>query len=581
MNIQQVSALPPIEKSTVGVDIETTGGYKDPYRDRILSLQVSDGETAWILKDNFVSAIPLLTNPDVKKIGQNLSFELKYFKHHLGIDTVNIYDTLMAERILTAGDLGRGNALDEILARRFGIFTDKSIRDQFKDHTGPFTQEQLEYMAKDVLYLERIREKQLVDIANLGMGRVLQLENALVPVVSQMELDGIGFDRELWFKNQRWVYEQIAELDQKISKYIQLPVIVPLFGNVEMGINLGSPDQVEEYLNRRGMQLTDTNEKTLIRKVISLDPASHEAVFIRDILKRRGLLKLLMKYHEHVNPITGNIHTEWNQIKADTGRFSSSNPNLQNVKRPEKGEPNFREAFLPDPGCVFVIADYSQQEVRIMAQISHDEKLMRAAENSDVYSQMGEVVYNKPTPKGSKERDVVKTVILGDAYGLGAEATAERLGVTLERANEIKEDLRRSFPVLYGWFDQQGYKVAQYGYVETLLGRRRWVLDARGADQKALARYKRIARNMPIQGTGADTMKMAMVRFSDWLKENNYNDVRIKLQVHDELVVQSPPDKAEEIKYQLVGAMESCMAEVCPDVLPGVDAGISEKWSKV
>src|SRR5574341_597224 len=245
MKIEQVKALPPINASIVGVDIETSFDLKgeedsaNPYTDRMLSIQVSDGETVWILEDNFMSAVSVLANPEVKKVGQGFAYDLKFLRHNLGINIENIHDTLMAERVLHAGQI-MPHGLDAILSRRCGVFVDKSIRDQFANHEGQFTEQQLEYMATDVFYLPKIREMQLQDASLRGLGRVIALENETVPVTADMILRGICFDHELWDSSVVWIKEKKEEIKLRIAEYAGVPYTPNLFGGVELGINLSS-----------------------------------------------------------------------------------------------------------------------------------------------------------------------------------------------------------------------------------------------------------------------------------------------------------------------------------------------------
>lgn len=586
MDIQPVSTLPPLECACVGVDIETDGGVNsDPYRHRMVSLQVSDGQSVWILRDNYASAIPVLVNPEVLKIGHGLSFDLKFLNHGLGIETVTVYDTLMAERIITTGT-GIGNGLDDVLARRLGVLVDKTIRSQFANHRGEFTSEQLDYMARDVLYLLSLREQQLADIGKAGMGRVLALENSLVPIVAQMELDGVGFDRDLWNSHVGWMEERLEDIKKRVASYLGLTTLTTLFGTTEIELNLSSPDQVRVKLNslleEQKLSLNSTKEEVLDEIKAKIPDACLAGRFISDLLEWRGWQKLITSgYDQYVNSVTGKIHTNWNQIQADTGRLSSSGPNLQNVRKPTQQEPNFRHLFPPDPGYVYAVADYSQQEIRVLAEASGDPDLIRAANDHDVYSSVGEIVYKKPTPKGSVERDRVKVGVLGDVFGSGPKNLARQLRVSIEEAMEVQRELRAGLPATYRWLEAQGQFMAQRGYAKSLLGRRRYVPGAVGASQDMFWHYRNIARNMPVQGTAADITKEAMVRYTCWAKEHGYRDARIVLTEHDELVVQVRRDQADMVLPQVVGAMESAMEDLCPRIKAGVDAAILERWDKV
>lgn len=588
MKIIECEVLPAIEAQVIGVDIETSSVNRigkrpiaEPYQDRIITLQVSDGETVWVLKNNFISAVPLLANPEVKKIIHNASFDWKFLKHHLAVETVNLHDSMLCERLLTAGTMA-GNGLGDVLARRVGVLTDKSIREDFSLTNGHLSSEQLEYVAKDVLYLPEIWRQQLKEIGITGMGRVLAVENAIVPVVSRMELEGVEFDRALWAKYVIELEQRMNAIKQRVADYMGITYMPSLFGGIEMELNLSSRDQIKAELEAMDVFLADTKEATLVEALTVGYPAKADQ-FIRDILEWRGYEKMLgFDYPKYVNPITGRIHPSWNQIKADTGRFSCSDPNLQQVIKPEKGEwVNFRHLFPPKRGYKYIISDYSQQEPRILAEASGDPAMIKAANETDIYAAYGLPVYGHVAEKGSHERDQLKVAVLADAYGGGAGSLSRALGVSLEDAAKVQEKLHQAFPVARQWGSKQAQALAQRGYVTSLWGRRRYALDARGASRDDSHKFERMARNMPIQATAADIGKEAMRRFSEWSKENGYTECRIVLAVHDELVVQAPEHQAEEAKLGLEMAMLTAMEDICPNVKAGIEAGIRDLWEKV
>jgi DNA polymerase-1 len=592
MKIQQVNALPDLShKAELAFDIETTrhdGKNSDPYSDRIVSLQVSDGDNVWVLRNNYQSASPFLTNPDIKKLAHNASFDVKFLKHHLGgIEINNIHDTLLAERLIQSGRDGVSNGLDEVLARRTGVYTDKSVRDQFANHYGDFTEQQLDYMAKDVVYLPKIRQQQLDEIGKAGMGRVLSLENSIVPVVAQMELDGIGFDREMWKEHLIWFEQKKEEIKQRVAEYLDVPSQASLFGGMEIGINLSSTEQVKTQLAELGINLFDTREATLqdtieYHTTTELSNQGNAVRFMRDVLEWRGWEKLIgYAYHTHVNPITGRIHASWNQLAAQTGRFSCSNPNLQQVRRPVEGEPNLRAAFIPDYGEVLVIADYSQQEPRVLAQLVGDPAMLRAASETDMYTALGEPVYNRKITKKDAERQRLKIGLLAYFYGAYAKKLAYVLGVSFEEAQAFVSRLDTAFPKAIQNGKQRVQFVAQRGYMTSLMGRRCWLLGAVGASQDEMWRYRNQALNGPVQMSSADITKLAMQLFYTWTKENGYDRVRIRMAIHDELVVSCPETQADEVLYNLKAAMETAMSMICPDVRPEVEAGIKPHWTKV
>lgn len=581
MTIHQVNALPSWDTPIAAVDIETTvlyGSDADPFRDRIISIQVSDGENDYILRDNYSSVIPMLVNPEIKKLGHGLSFDLRFLNHQLGIETFNVHDTLIIERVLTAGDNTRGNGLGEVLARRCGVFSDKTIRDQFKNHVGPMTQQQIEYAAMDVHHLLNIYQQQVKEISNFGMGKIMALENALVPVVVQMELMGVAFDRELWNKCVSWVEQKIDLVKTRTADLLELQKQYSLLGGLSIPLNMNSGDQVLDQLRKLGYILLDTNETTLQDFLVTVTSDSVVGQFVECVLEYRGLEKLKnADYPKYINPTTGKIHSSFNQVQARTGRFSSSNPNLQNVRHPTEGEPNFREPFMAYPGYTLLGADFSTQEPKIMAQISGDENMRKASNSTDMYSALGSIAYGEEITKKDPRRQMLKITLLGDAYGSGVNNTARQLGASVEVAQNIRAELRKSFPGFYKWAQNQKYFAAQNGYVKTIWGRRNWVLGAKGASSDDLNRYERIAVNSPIQGSAADITKLAMVKLADRLRERALV-ATFCLQVHDEIVLQCPDEQIEDTRTFLETSMLDAMQEICPDVMPKVDSYTNKRW---
>lgn len=443
MNIQQVSALPEIDCRILAMDIETTTltGKKisDPFQDRIVALAVSDGDNVWILRDNFQTATSLLTNPDYKKLFFNAAFDLSFLNHQLGIETVNVSDILLAERILHAGE-NMPHGLQDVLARRCGVFTDKSIRDSFSAHTGPFTHEQLQYIATDVAYLRAIREQQIEDISKAALGKVMALEMQVLPVVVSMILRGVGFDRDVWAKNIVWIEDRMQAMRREIANKYQLGYQPSLVSDkIDLSINLNSTDQIQELLHTLGIDLDSTAEP-VVQAYLDAHP---DAPFLNELLEWRGWQKMLsMSYPEHVSPITGRIHASWNQVPTDTGRMSCSEPSLQNVPRPDEDHPeypDFRGAFIPRPGYSFIVADYSQQEMRVLAEYSQDETLLRGFEEGlDIHTATAAAMYGIPMENVSKhQRFSAKAINFGIVFGMGPQKLAGRLKISVKEAEKF------------------------------------------------------------------------------------------------------------------------------------------------
>src|SRR5512139_1312035 len=584
MNILTVHDLPTISVPAIGIDLETTStpGRKisNPWQDKIISIQVSDGETAWVLPpgSNFRSVVPLLNNPDVKKIGHNIAFDLSFLIQQLEAEPVNVYDTMLMSRLIYAGKDMR-HSLDAVLAVELGVNLDKSTRAQFAQHTGQLTDEQLHYIVEDVAYLNKLREVQIPKVSGAGMGKIAAIENKAVLAFTDLYLTGVHFDMELWQEYLVWINKKLEEIKHALIDLVGCGYTEDMFGLVEPEINLSSVKQLKNLFEKQGINLGNTQEETLT-KYVEAHPGTKEGNLISIILEWKHWRKMLgWSFADEVNPVTGSIHPSWNQLQADTGRVSCSQPNLQQVPRPGKDSPNFRHLFKAKEGYAFVTADFSQQEVRVLAQLCRDRCLREACEHGDVYSQIAKQVYGKEVEKGSEERFLMKTAVLACAYGAREKKLGYVLGKTEEEAGKLRQMIFQTYPGIKVFADNQLRKVVQQGYTTTQLGRRRYFPESATAKPDTYWKFASAAVNSPVQGTAADIGKLALLKIRDYYKDTK--DVRPVLVFLAEIVLQAPIDKADEVKYQLIGAMEEASSEICNDVKIYVEAGVSPAWDKV
>lgn len=558
-----------IQRGVVGVDIETTikrkGKISDPNVDRIVAIGISDGSQHEILTDNFERIIPLLRNPDVVKIVQNYAFDGKFFRRFLGCHAVNVWDTLVTERVLYLGDR-RPSDLASLVDQYAGVYIEKETWREFANHSGPLTEKQQQYIINDVQYLPIIRAEQLKKVSATALGRVIDLENRVTAITADMELHGIWLDEELWAEYQEWINSRVVEIRLEVAEVLdEVSVIPTLFEDqVELSINLNSTDQVKNLLHDLGIKVKGTDKKILGKLV-------HEHPFIPLLLEyRKWSRRGTWRYERFIDPVTGKIHPSWNQTGAITGRYSCSDPNGQNIERPKPNQPNFRKAFPPSPDHTYVVADFGQQEPRILAQISQDPKMIYACNTSDVYSEYAKML--------NCSRFDAKTSVLAISYGGYWKTLVER-GIEETRAKEFESEIKKTFVVAMQWGKHQLQFLLRNGYVKTLLGRRTYYPNAMQIKSDgAKFAYGNNARNTPIQGSAADMTKMTMVKINDVLEDYG---AHIVLQIHDELVIEVPIENAEEFKYQVIGAFESAGRELCPDVLTPADVHIMDRWDKV
>lgn len=569
---QLPSRLPPI----IGVDIECScvnGELSQFYVDEVVLLQFAVGENQYVLDRDHIKAnkeqiINLLTGEEILKVFQNGAFDIGFLRLLLGIDCIGpVWDTLIVERVLTCGK-GEPCDLASIARRRLGTVLDKQVRKSFHSSQNEFSERQISYAARDVAVLIPIYEQQVLEIKRESLEEVAELENKLVPVVAEMELNGIGFSRERWDVLANRLEQERATAYQKTLWAMELPsYTVDLFGGIS-GVNLNSPIQIQDQLSRMGIALSNTRFETLERYLQKHpDCAAIEGlVSYRNADKRLGF-----NYPQHINPITGRIHTHFNQVGADTSRFSSSNPNLQNVPR----DKDFRACFIADDGKVLITADYDQQEMRLMAQLSGDSRLRQVCNDTDIHTVNARIMFrDKSITQSDPRRQLAKNAGFAILYGAGADTLARTIKVRVTEAMEILEILRRTYPQVNSWGKRQLRGLKANGYVTTLLGRKLWFPGAQGSID--IGRYATTARNAPDQGSAADCLKLALVKLYEQLP----SDVKLLLCVHDEIIAEAPEERADQYSRDIIRYMEEA-GQVLVDCVPmSANAVVAKEWSK-
>jgi DNA polymerase-1 len=428
-----------------------------------------------------------------------------------------------------------------------------------------------EYACEDADFTLRLREvfePQLIEQKLDGLFR--ELEMPLVPVLARMEMNGIRIDVSF-----------LRDMNEKLESDLSSirDEIVEIAGEE---FNLNSTPQLREILfEKLGLPVlkrTKTGPSTDASVLEELAEMGHALPI--HLLEYRQLEKLRNTYVDAlprlVNPLTGRIHTSFNQTVAATGRLSSSDPNLQNIPiRTELGR-EIRKAFVAEKGCFFFGADYSQIELRILAHFSGDEAFVRAfREGIDIHRQTAAVIFDVPLEGVTPEmRSRAKTINFATLYGQGDFSLARQLGVSREEARGFIEEYFRRFSGVRTFLDQQVDLAREQGYVETLSGRRRYVPEMRDKNWNVRQFGERVAQNTPIQGTAADLIKMAMVRIQRLL-ESRFPDSRLLLQVHDELLLEVPEQDVEEVGKMVVEEMEGAVELNVP---LSVDSGVGANW---
>lgn len=539
---EEVAAVLPrlLGEPALGLDLETTG--LDPHGEevRLVSLATSRGEV--FLLDAHAAPLaalgPLFGQDGPVLVGHNLRFDLSFLlAQGLWQGTGRrLFDTGLAHQLLHAAP--RMPALGELAP-----WLDKTL--QRSDWRGSLSKEQVEYAARDALAALHLYPGLMAALEGAGLLRVLDLELRALPAIAWMELSGVPFDPVLW-------EEAAAEAErEKEALLAQLP----------FGVNWNSQPQVLRYLRAEGLDLPDTREETL---------AAHRHHPLVDLLLRyRGAAKRLSTYGRdwtgHLHPKTGRIHPSWQQVGAETGRMSCRKPNLQQVPR----EPSLRRAFRPREGRVLVKADFSQIELRIAAQVAREGRMLRAfREGQDLHALTAALVLGKrPEAITKGDRQLAKALNFGLLYGLGAEGlrkyalTAYGVALSPEDAQQLRHAFFRAYPGLKRWHRAQPEGEVE---VRTLAGRRR-----------RTDRYTE-KLNTPVQGTGADGLKLALALL--WERRGEVKDTFPVLAVHDEIVVEAPEEEAQRALDWLTGAMREGMGLVLPEVPVEVEGGVFRDW---
>ncbi|MBI4091420.1 hypothetical protein HY419_01555, partial [candidate division WWE3 bacterium] len=568
----------------IAVDTECTN--LDPYNSKIILIQIATKDKAYVFDATKVDCAllkPLLEDSKKLKILQNAKFDYSMLKVHCGVSLNNIFDTMLSERILTCG-LERNNSLAAIVEKYTGIALDKEVRKTFEGLIAQVNEQQLKYAALDVLILFPIFEKQWELLQKENLVKVAKLEFAVVKVVSEMELKGISIDVDKWRAVIKILEEKRTDAAARIQETIR-----PLYSVHQMGlfggqvdvINLNSQPQLLDLFNNKLMIDVGSTGDSVLAKV------QHPVASL--IREYRGFEKLISAFGESiiekVNKKTGRIHPDFQQIGADTGRFSCNNPNLQQIPRESDIAP-FRSCFVSAPGYKFVVADYSSMEMRIVADLSGDTSLINAFEDGwDVHSATAALMFNKEYTTDFKKkypdlRQAAKIINFGLVYGMGPSSLAIQIGVDSDTAKQYMDKYFKTFKNIKSWLDNAAKSAVRNGYSQTPIGRKRWYPMPDPSDpnyDKQVASIERQGKNHPIQGANADATKYSLVFLFDKLQKTGI-DGAITHTVHDEIVCEIREDQAEEWAKIQQAEMERGATVFMKKCKPKAEAVISNNW---
>ena len=601
-------------KTVLGVDTETEG--LDFVSKKMIMLQIGDEENQFIIDTRVVSIEPLryiLESKDIVKIFHNAKFDYKFIRATSNIELECVYDTFLTERVINCGKDGMKYGLKDVCKTYLNVDLVKDVRNQFIGLTGqPFTASQIIYGAKDVEYLCKIREHQLPIINRHKLQNVVDLENEVVLAFADIEYNGLDLDTEQWKTldeinvnkatalgiNLDQELVEHSQLSDFICKYIQADMFTPVEELRKVDVKWTSPKQVLKVFQTLIPKLDNVNGKEMYKY-------RFQHSIIDTYVQYKESMKLCTSYGDAFfkNLADDNkIHTNFHQI-LDTGRVSSSKPNMQQIPADNR----FRNCFTAPEGWSFVSADYSSQELNVIAFGSKDPVWIKALEEGqDLHSTCAELVYGDEWTKSAdndcaymsnkmkckcikhkKLRTNVKTINFGLAYGMGPNKLADTLNIELDAAKTLIEKYFEAFPAIQGFLDKLGNFGKKYGYIKTFppYNRKRWftgwypqIWNSKSSSME-LGSIERASKNTPIQGASADMTKKALVLMRNHIAGSNA-PVKLVMTVHDQIDTICKNEYLDEWTVVMKKIMEDAALEVVTNGLLKAEVTVSNCWEK-
>ena len=518
---------------------------------------------------------PLYEDPKILKVGQNMKYDLEVLARYGVTLDGPMFDTMIAHYLIQPELRHNMDYMAEIYLNYQTIHIEELLGPKGKNQKNmrDLAPEQVyEYAAEDADVTLKLKNKLEAELKKYGAEDLFyQIEMPLMPVLAQMELNGVCLDTESLKDTSKVLTDRMKEIEQRI------------YALAGMEFNIASPKQVGEVLFDK-MKIVEKAKKTKTGQYVTseevLQSLKGKSEIVADILEHRGLKKLLGTYVDAlpklINPQTGHIHTSFNQAVTATGRLSSSDPNLQNI--PVRGEDGkeIRKAFVPEPGCLFFSADYSQIELRVMAHLSGDENMIEAfREGYDIHAATAAKIYKETLESVTRDqRTKAKRANFGIIYGITVFGLAERLDISRDEAKQLIDGYFQTFPKVHDYMEHSKEVAREKGYVETLFGRRRYLADINSRNATVRGFAERNAINAPIQGTAADIIKLAMIRIARRFREEGIRSKMI-LQVHDELNFSVLPEEKEQVERIVIEEMQGAYKMQVPLV---ADCGWGANW---
>ena len=572
-----------ITKEFVSIDTETTSTDAISAELVGLSFSVEERKAFYVaVPANYEEALkivqifkPLYESDKIIKIGQNIKYDYEVLTRYGVTLQGKMFDTMIAHYLIQPELHHNMDYMAETLLGYQTIHIEELLGPKGKKQKNMrdlSPTDIYEYAAEDADITLRLKNVLEPRLKELGVEELFwNIEMPLVRVLADMELNGVCLDTEALQDTSKIFTERMKQYEQEIYK--------------EAGeeFNISSPKQVGDILFGK-LQIMDKPKKTKTGQYVTseevLQSLESKSPIVRNILNYRGMKKLLSTYIDAlpklINPRTGHIHTSFNQALTATGRLSSSDPNLQNIPvRTDDGK-EIRKCFIPEEGCLFFSADYSQIELRIMAHLSEDENMMEAfREGHDIHRATAAKIWHVDIDKVTDaQRKKAKQANFGIIYGITTYGLAQRMDIPNGEAKELIEGYFRTFPKVQAYMEHAKEVARAKGYAETLFHRRRYLADINSRNATVRGFAERNAINAPIQGTEADIIKVAMVRIWERFKKEGIRSKMI-LQVHDELNFSVFPEEREQVERIVIEEMQNAYPLNVPLI---ADAGWGKNW---
>ncbi len=575
-----------LQSNTFAFDTETTG-LNDLDTSLVgLSFSVKDSEAFYVpissdfeeAKEQLQPYREVLEHPKIEKVGQNIKFDINVLSLYDVSISKPIYDTMLAHYVLEPDKRHNMDYLSETYLGYTPVPIESLIGKKGKNQ-GSMADVPLEkiteYAGEDADITLQLKNKfQPIVQENKSLQKVLQeIENPLVPILADMEQTGVALDVDFLNNYSEELNDELIDIKDKI------------FSEAGMEFNLDSPKQLGTVLFEH-LQIPYSGKRTKTGQFSTaedtLTPLSKDYEIITNVLEYRQITKLKSTYVDAlpalINPRTGRLHTTFQQAVAATGRLSSYNPNLQNIPiRTERGR-KVREAFIAtNENYILLAADYSQIELRLVAHLSQDETMIEAFNNGvDIHTLTASKVFGVPEDEVTREmRSNAKTVNFGIIYGVSSFGLSQQTNLSRSESKEIIDNYFQTYPKLKKYMDGNIDFARQHGYVETIMGRRRYLPDINSNNRTVRNSAERNAINSPVQGSAADLVKLAMIHIHKRLEEENFKS-KMTLQVHDELLFDVHKNELDELKSLVKEEMEQAIPNLSVEMT--AETGTGSNW---